>query len=42
MDASSAEDTENFSAYENHLKSLDEDALLAACDIYPARIVRDS
>ena len=30
--------TENFSAYENHLKSLDEDALLASCDIHPARI----
>ena len=30
--------TENYSAYENHLKSLDEDALLTACDIHPARI----
>ena len=30
--------TENFSAYQNHLDSLDEDALLAASDIHPARI----
>ena len=30
--------TENFSAYESHLENLDEDALLAACDIHPARI----
>ena len=30
--------TENFSAYQNHLDNLDEDALLTACDIHPARI----
>ncbi len=30
--------TENFSAYQNHLEALDEKALLAACDIHPARI----
>ena len=30
--------TENFNAYQNHLEGLDEDALLAACGIHPARI----
>ena len=30
--------TENYSAYQNHLKSLDENELLIACDIHPARI----
>ncbi len=30
--------TENYSAYKNHLESLDEDTLLSICDIHPGRI----
>ena len=30
--------TENFSAYKNHIESLNEDTLLSICDVHPGRI----
>ena len=30
--------SENFSAYKNHIESLDEEALLSICDVHPGRI----